>query len=232
MTQYTSKKSCFVIHSRDYRESSLLLEVLTEDSEYVGAVLQGAKSPHGQSVDLLTQYEFSWRGSTQLVSITHSECSRVFQIQGKRLYASLYLNELIKRSMRQGSIVDGLYDSYRTTLMEFERGECLLESSLRRFEKRLLTGLGYELVLDFESEHGKRVEAESYYRFVMGTGLQLCDSSGEGCHEGDTLLAISTDDYRDSKTRKAAKLILREAIQFHIGSDPLNSKQLFEPMAS
>ena len=232
MTQNASQKSCFVIHSRHYRESSLLLELLTEDSEYVAAVLKGAKSPNGQSIDLLTLYEISWRRNAQLANVTHSECLRVYQIKGKRLYASLYLNELIKRSMRQGTVVEGLFESYRNTLTEFEHSEGLLESSLRRFEKKLLSGLGYELVLNVESELGREVEPDSSYRFVMGTGLRLCESTSESSFDGRTLLAIARDDYREATTRRAAKLILREALQFHIGSSPLNSKQLFQTTAS
>ena len=228
MSEHASKKKCFVIRWRDYRESSVLLELLTEDSQYVGALLRAARSQNGQTIDLLTQYEFSWRGNTQLFNITHSDCSRVYQIQGKRLYASLYLNELIKRSMRQGEVIEGLFESYTSTLEDFEEGEKLLEESLRRFEKRLLTGLGYELVFHCEADEGKTVEPDRCYRFISGRGFRICDANSDQSYDGESLLAISQDDFREAKTRRAAKLILREAIQFHIGFEPFKSKQLFE----
>lgn len=215
-----------VLHRRPFRESSMMLDLLTSNYGRVKCILHG-RGKNRVNVTSFVEYGTSWRGRTDLVTITNCEPLRSFDFAGKTLFSGFYLNELILRAVVPGMIVDGLYEAYLTALQAFQSKDDV-EPVLRTFEKGLLRGLGYEVELEHELNQRIPIREDRIYEYLPSMGFKLSDSLSDTTHQGSTLLAMSRNDYSESQTRRAAKRIFRQALRQHIGDQPLKSRELFQ----
>ena len=99
-----SLQAAFVIHRRNYRDTSLIVELFTPDYGRISAVARGARSGRSRGgnraalLQPLTPLLCSWSGRSELKTLTGCEAQGpVFSLQGERLYSALYVNELISR---------------------------------------------------------------------------------------------------------------------------------------
>ncbi len=189
-------------------------------------------SPKRYRPEPFSEYAIAWRGKTQLFTITQCDVERTHEVEGRKLYSGLYLNELIVRATRPGEHVEGLYENYVGTISALAMGEQDLEVLLRTFERDLLKGLGYEIVFDFEIEKGRPIDAQKQYCFDADGGFRLADEMEGERVSGATLLDIAAEDYSREETRQAAKGILRSAMQQHIGDQPVLSRSLYSSPSS
>lgn len=218
---------CYVLRRRDYSETSFLLELLTHDSQYVHAIFRGGKRKGGVAIDLFTRYEMSWRPRVGLVTLRGCEVKEAFSLAGESLYAGLYLNELVRRGMRENQLSHGMHEAYASAVSELALQKHDLESSLRRFERRYLKALGFEVVFSSEQRTGNPILAESNYRFDPMAGFRTVrNETRSGVFAGRDLLEIAEDCYEREETRLAAKLILRDALQYHLGENALKARTL------
>ena len=214
-----------VLHRQPFRESSSLLDLLTKSQGRVKCISHG-RGRKKSSIGAFVEYRVSWRGRTDLVTLTSCEPLQSFDLRGKTLFSGSYLNELILRAVAQGVCLDGLFDAYLSALTAFGI-EDDVEPVLRTFEKGLLKGLGYEI--EFEREFSQRspIEVDRDYTYVPRVGFKLTDSVAEQTYSGETLLSVARNDYSKPQTRRAAKYIFRQALRHHIGDRPLKSRELF-----
>jgi recombinational DNA repair protein (RecF pathway) len=162
-----------------------------------------------------------------LVTITHCDAERSFTMSGRKLYLGLYLNELIVRTTGPEEDVEGLYSAYIESVSRIGSDTSDVEPTLRSFERALLKGLGYEIVFDYELVEGRRIKPDSHYQFVPEGGFRRIESPVNGSFEGISLLAIASNDYTLPRTRLVAKNVLRTALQYRVGNQPIVSRSLF-----
>ena len=224
----THYSRCYLLRRRAYRETSLLLEMLTEDSKCVHAIYRGARRKRGVDTDLLVSYQMSWRGDHGLVTIRSCEPGSDTSISGTNLYAALYLNELIRGGVHQDQVAPGLFDDYESALARLATDTTNIEPVLRTFEKQLLKTLGYELEFDREGSGQEIIHHDAKYRFVPDKGFVRSVGLNTEDHLGEHLIAISRDEYNDNRVRKTAKLVLSEAIRFHLGRDTIKAQELLQ----
>lgn len=218
--------AAFILHKRQYRETSLLLELMTEDSTRFSAVYPSARRGTKSTVDLCTNYYVSWRGSGSLVTIIKCEPFEQFAIRGKALFAAMYVNELLVKTIRDRDSVEGIYAEYRKVLQNLSDEATDLHTVLRSFERTLLKGLGFELVFDTQAD-GRPVVPNQTYQFLNDTGFLPVDANDEKGIKGSALLAIDADDYSARETRQVARELLQGAFQQHFGMKPFQSRELF-----
>ena len=140
-----------MLRKRAYSETSLLLELLTNESQYVHALYRGAKRRGATPIDLLAEYAMSWRPKVGLLTVRSCEPLSTIRLSGQALYAALYLNELVRRGLRENQVVEGVHPAYQTALQDLEtKKNTDLEVVLRKFEKAYLKALGYEIVFHHE----------------------------------------------------------------------------------
>lgn len=221
-------KTCYVLRRRDYSETSFLLELLTSDSQYVHAIYRGAKRKGSTTIDLFSSYDMSWRPRDGLVTLRSCELNETFVLKGEALYAGLYLNELIRRGMRENQIAQGMQVAYVTAIEDLATTRFELETCLRRFEREYLRVLGFEIVFTREQSSGNAITNERRYRFNPIAGFQKVrdDAATDGVFDGSVLLDIAEHCYEEEQTRQAAKLILREALVQHVGEKAIKARSL------
>jgi len=158
-----------VIHRRDYRDSSLLLELFTLEEGRLPAIARGAKSGRSGRAALLQpflplQLGLSGRGEIKTLGRVEAE-GRAFLLTGKALYCGFYLNELLMRLLQRADPHRELFGHYLRALAGLAQGE-RLEAWLRGFEIDLLEEIGYQMLLHLEADSGRPVVAGRRYRYV------------------------------------------------------------------
>ena len=232
----------FVLHSRPYRETSLLVDVLTEEEGRMSLLSYGAKKQPALLKALLQPFTplwIAWRGKTELMKLTTVEPSGVpCQLQGECLLSGLYLNELLMRVLPKQDPVPLVYVAYRETLLKLQQPP-LQQKTLRLFEKKLLTELGYALPLERYSHTGKPISAKRYYQFSPDIGFHEYEKSyaekqqkQQAIFSGKMLLALANEQLESVDCLQEAKQLMRLILAPLLGYKPLQSRRLFESYQS
>src|SRR6185369_11972233 len=150
-------QEAFVLHSYPYRETSLLVDVLTRATGRVSVVARGARRPRSATRGALMSFQplmVSWYGKGDVKTLAHAEWTGgQALLQGEALLCGFYLNELLVRLLAREDPHEQLFDRYKESLRELAEGEASAPI-LRAFEKALLRELGYALTLDRDAING------------------------------------------------------------------------------
>ena len=224
----------FVLHSRPYRDSSALLEVLTSEFGRISLVAKGARrSVRGRSNGAILQpfipLLLSFSGRAELKTVTGSEVAGdVVSLKGERLFSGIYLNELLIRLLHRNDTHPNLFIAYADAIATLG-GERSMDDTLRQFEFILLEELGYGFDLRVDGHSGAGVCETSWYYYHQEFGLVeqgATSNPGSPVFLGADLLAIAEGGH-NPETRQAAKRLLRHVLAGHLGDKPLKSRELF-----
>jgi DNA repair protein RecO (recombination protein O) len=228
--QRIDRQPAFVLHRRAYRESSLLLDMVTRDFGRVAAVARAARSTgrgYGSSCQPLNALLVSWSGRGALKTLTAVErIGNAVEITGERLYSALYVNEILVRLLPQHDAHPVLFEAY-TRLLTQLAGDSDLEARLRGFELLLLKELGYGLEFDRDIANGEVLDPAAHYVYSPDEGFRGAAVSARHAYPGWVLEAIGREDFSDPLTRRHAKQLLREAFSGLLGDRPLRSREFF-----
>ncbi|WPC06286.1 DNA repair protein RecO [Pseudomonas benzenivorans] len=215
----------YVLHSRAYRESSALVDLLTPQGR-LRAVLRGARGRAGTLARPFVPLEAELRGRGELKNVGRLEAAGIPNLlTGEALFSGLYLNELLIRLLPAEVPHPEIFEHYALTLQALAQGRAL-EPLLRAFEWRLLDELGYGFALD-RDRLGRPIVAERLYRLQPDAGLEPVAQLQPGVFQGAELLAMAGADWAVPGALAAAKRLMRQALAPHLGGRPLVSRELF-----
>ncbi len=230
------QQPAYVLHSRPYRETSLLLECLTRDHGRIGVVARGVRSARSRMrraqlepfqpvlLDLFMRGELATLVAVEPVGVP-------LQVNRDAALAGLYLNELVVRLTGRDDPYPQLFDAYAQTLRRLDRNEPLAWT-LRRFERDLLDAIGYALPLQFEAHTGEPVEPASNYQYQVGEGAVACAEGSAGCLRGSDLLALASDCMPDQRGLQSLRDLMRTVIRFHLGGGELRAWRVLSMASS
>ncbi len=220
----------YVLHSRPYQETSLLLEVLTCEHGLVSLIAKGVRRAgrRPRVIAPFNELQLGFSGRGMLYTLTGCETLSCHWLQGEALYAGLYLNEISLRLLQHLDAHPALFAAYAQAIQALAAATPL-EPVLRQFEKHLLRESGYELLFDQEADSGAPVQADQDYRFLPEQGFVRVAAAEALALQvpGAVLLAIAADDYRAPEVRRYAKQIMRQALAPLLGARGLHSRALF-----
>ena len=215
----------FVLHRRAWRESSALIEVFSAEHGRVGLVARGLRSRRGWS-GLLQPFRplwLQWRGRGELQTLVGVEPGGpAFELQRRRLYCGLYLNELLLRLLPRHDDHPRLYRRYIEVLQHLASGASEAPA-LRVFEKRLLGELGFALQLAREVDSDAPVQSDHRYRYDPEAGPRPLARGGVA---GASLLALRDERFADREQLREARAVLRVAIDSALGGRELVSRRM------
>jgi len=229
-----SLQPAYILHSRPYRDSSLLLEVLTAQQGRISLVARGARRRQrggsgGALLQPFTPLLLGFSGRTELKTLTATEAAgRALQLRGERMFSGLYLNELLVRMLHRHDPHPRLFAAYAASL-DALAGPGELDDILRRFEFALLAELGYGFALDLDGRSGEPVQAGEWYHYHPDCGLVARGPVADPVQpafSGADLLSLAADDF-NAGVRVTAKRLLRLVLATHLGDIPLRSRELF-----
>lgn len=220
----------YVLHGYPYQETSLIVEVFTREFGRVAMVAKGAKRPHSPLRSVLMPFHaltLDWSGRSELKTLRTAEWRGAFrQLAGRALICGFYLNELLLKLLHRDDPHDTLFDAYEQTL------QALLDGAdqaivLRCFEKRLLSELGYALILDHDAETRRPLQSDRYYLYIADRGPVTAGEKQNGLELlGQTLIDMHNDDYTSPLTQQQSKNLMRRLIGHYLGNQTLHSRQL------
>jgi len=220
----------YVLHARPYRDSSALVELLTLYEGMQRVVWRGARnSRKGPGPQPFVPLLVSTTGRGELKTLGSAEIAGSYTLlQGDCLFSGMYLNELLVRLLRPADPQPILFAAYQGALQALGESDSI-EPILRRFEWQLLDALGYGFSLQVDAL-GEAVDAEGRYTWAADQGLLRLTGAHLPANAGlpgEALLRMAADDWTESTTLRAAKLLMRQALSAHLGDKPLMSRQLF-----
>ena len=228
---------CFVIHSKPFKDTSAIVELLSRDFGRVSVVFKGVRSSKYTAKSRVLQpfqpLLASWSGRGELKSGKSVEQTGALPpLFGKKLFSGLYLNELILRLMYRDAPAEGIYEDYQCCLPLLAEAENI-ELPLRQFEYKLLGAIGYQLPCEADALSGAPIVEDGYYRYqtAVGFSYEQALNSEQALRNplvfrGELLLAFSRDKLTVSHLHDAKRL-MRLALAPHLGNKPLESKKLF-----
>ncbi len=234
-----SLQAGYILHSRPYRNTSLLLDVFSREQGRGVLVARGARRARSPLQGLLQPFApllLSWQGAGEVQTLTAAESAApAIALQGGRLLSGFYLNELLLRLLGRHDPHPDLYDAYGHTLQALAAGghDAREQASLRIFESFLLRELGYGLQLEQDSHSGEPLRADACYCYEPERGPRRL-GAGQDCEhglavQGRTLLALRRGelDLNDAQLLREAKRLMRMSLAPHLGERPLKSRELY-----
>ncbi|HEY6943441.1 DNA repair protein RecO [Dokdonella sp.] len=213
----------YILHARPYRETSLLLDVFCRDHGRVGLVARGVRRersriPRGV-LQPMQPLLLDWVSRGELGTLVAADvASAPFALAGDRLLAAMYLNELVLRLCARNDAHPLAFGAYAQCLDRLA-GMDPPGWTLRRFERELLSDLGYALVLDRDaSGHALAPQQDYAYDPEAGARVAAGDSRLPPV-SGAALLAFGTDVMPDSAQQLQLRRLMRSVIRHHLGGE-------------
>jgi DNA repair protein RecO (recombination protein O) len=227
-------QQAFVLHTYPYRETSLLVEVLTRAAGRISLVARGARRPRSPTRGALMAFQplsLSWFGKGELRTLAQAEWTGgQALLRGEALLCGFYLNELLVKLLAREDPHEELFDRYREALGKLALGDPS-PPILRAFEKALLKELGYAMTLDREAASGRAIDPDALYTYDPERGPVALDGRwAELQLAGRTLLDLAHEDFSDPQTLAQSKALMRALINHRLEFQPLNSRRIFKEL--
>lgn len=220
----------FVLHTRSFRETSLLVEALSSEHGRVSLVARGAKRGKAKTSSVLQPFmpiNISWYGNSDLVTLTAAELTDpILGLHGKDAICGLYINELMIKLVPKWDSCQQLFCAYQTAIVKLAQGAIAQQIILRTFELQLLKSLGYGLQLEKDVETGDKIQHDKYYSFDPVLGPKVADSSNNFAVKGASLLALASETFNDPAALLDIKYLMRMVLYYHLGGKQLKSREL------
>ena len=222
----------YVLHTRPYRDTSMLVDFITPQFGRITAVARGVRSrktPKRNLLNPFTRLLISFQGKTDLKLLTHFEADGAhFSLVATYLFSGFYLNELLVRLLPEFDAHPATYDLYEKSLQALTLQKDL-EPVLRGFELQLLAELGYEINFASDSLSGKSITNEVNYCLDTQAGFYPAPFGTPTNMQfpGQHISAIAQGELSDADVKLTAKRITRILLKPLLGSKPLMSRELF-----
>ncbi|RRS04162.1 DNA repair protein RecO [Aquabacterium soli] len=240
--------AAFVLHSHDWSESSLILDLFTRAHGRVVAVAKGAKRPYSQLRPVLLPF--------QRLSVTfgakQGQDVEVWLLRqaewaggpawpgGAAMLPGFYANELLMRLLPRHDHLPRLFDAYAELLPALTLPGTL-HAALRAFELMVLRQLGHLPDLSLHSASGGPVHDDVLY--TLHPELGVAEAQGEDAalpgwlmRQLESVLGPAFDPDSDglpepllqacSLGSSDLRTVLRGVLHYHVGPQPLRTRQL------
>ncbi|AXE31532.1 DNA repair protein RecO [Chromobacterium phragmitis] len=234
------KQPAYILHTQPYRETSLLLEVLTRDHGRFSLVARSARRPRSDLRGVLLPFQpltVSWFGKSELRTLHSADWDGgVRALSGMPLVCGFYLNELMMKLTARDDPEPRAFSVYDHAVRELSRG-VPLSAALRRYELKLSQVLGYAPALNRDGR-GDAIDPQRHYLCRDAAQPEPDDYPDQMLNgratrmTGEALLAIHEDDFSLPATRGQARQLSRVWLSALLGDEPLASRQLLQAIQS
>lgn len=179
MPDSRSLQPAYILHSRPYQDSSLILELLTPESGRISCVARGGRRDKQRRQRALQPFApllVTLLGKGSLKTLGPMEnAGNALWLRGKAVYAGLYANELLIRLLAEGEAQLKVFAHYQLLLSHLAllsgESSAELEAPLRQFELKLLAELGSCPQLNCCGDTGAALIEDGAYQVRADTGL-------------------------------------------------------------
>lgn len=225
-----SWKRAFILHTRTYSESSLLVDLFVENAGKITVLAKGAKRKRSSLKGILQPFTpliVQYSGHGEIKTLRQVEAmSLALPLVSISLYSAFYLNELLHRVLIAEADMPTLFENYLHSLQQLAK-QNPAENVLRTFELVLLENLGYHVDFFHCSVTGDDIITSMYYQFQTEKGFISSLLQNSTSFTGEQVLALGYREFNSQETLKAAKRFTRMALKPYVGTKPFKSRELF-----
>lgn len=236
MKRRIQHQNAYLLHSRPYSESSLLIDTFSRNYGRVSLVAKGVRRSKSKIRGILRPFQpllLSWSGKGELHTLTGAETPGSIRVLAQSAWlCGCYMNELLVRLLHKYDPHEKLFDDYSDTLLALEQGKSP-QIALRLFEKRLLKEIGYGLVLTHDVKNNHPVIKDRIYRYFPDSGPTLIrDREQESAWivSGATLIALENEKFSDSRQLTQSKHLLRALLNQSLQGRQLKSRSILQTL--
>ena len=228
MNYRVERQAAYVLHTRPYRDTSALVDLLTLEYGRISVVSRGLRRPGSKVRGVLQPFvplQVGWQGRNDLKTLTLAESTGYNGLlKGKALICALYANELLHKLLAVFDPQPKLFVYYQFLITALINAD--IEIPLRIFERQLITELGYAIDLT-------QIDASAIYYYdaeqkLLTLVTVIQEQYKSRYFHGHHLLAIANDDYSDATIRRSAKRFMRLQIDSLLEGKVLNSRDLLQ----
>lgn len=224
-----SNQPVYVLHTYPFKETSLVVELFSQQFGRIAAVAKGARRPHSAMRGMLQSFQIldgAWSGKNELKTLHSLDWSAgLTLLKGEALMCGFYMNELLLRLLPREDAHENLFSYYNATLNTLAESQNL-GITLRRFELKLLQEMGYAVPLLID-ENEAEIVVDKAYRYEAEYGACDLNATKNGVPlSGKTMLDMARDDYSDMQTQSQSKQLMRYLLAYYLGDKPLHTRQL------
>ncbi|MCX8601387.1 MULTISPECIES: DNA repair protein RecO [unclassified Gilliamella] len=220
----------FVLHTRTYSESSLLVDLFVENVGKITILAKGARRKKSSLKGILQPFTpliVQYSGHGEIKNLRQVEAiSLTLPLVSIWLYSAFYLNELLHRVLVAETEMTTLFDDYLKSIQQLAQ-QTPAEKVLRVFELALLENLGYHVDFFHCSVTGDEIVESMSYQYQSEKGFISSLMQNSTSFTGKQVLALGHRQFDDEDTLKAAKRFTRMAMKPYVGSKPFKSRELF-----
>lgn len=220
----------FVLHTRTYSESSLLVDLFVENVGKITLLAKGARRKKSSLKGILQPFTpliVQYCGHGEIKNLRQVEAiSLTLPLVSIWLYSAFYLNELLHRVLVAETEMTTLFDDYLKSIQQLAQ-QTPAEKVLRVFELALLENLGYHVDFFHCSVTGDEIVESMSYQYQSEKGFISSLMQNSTSFTGKQVLALGHRQFDDEDTLKAAKRFTRMAMKPYVGSKPFKSRELF-----
>lgn len=238
----------YLLHQRKYTDSRIIVDVFSRESGVVSGVFRlPSKKNAVKNLPAFCPLFVECFGSGELKTFSHVEAlENVATLVGDRLFAGIYLNEILLRLLPRAEANEDVFELYETALAELallgvkslERNPASselattsvfgLEPILRKFELGLLEALGYGVSFEYDTE-GQLIlnNSDSWYCLQSDGGFSPIANARANAFSGAHIRQIGQLAFFDKQVQITAKRICRVLLAHRLGPKPLKSRELF-----
>ena len=230
MQTRVSDQPAYILHRRDWQNSSLILDLFTLDYGCISVLARGGKASKSSALFRpFFHLLISWSGRGELKTLVSIDCLPS-SIDEKQYLPLLYVNELLTAYLPRQEATPELFDLYRHLLnkIDFNFGE----EQLREFERSLMEVLGYLPDTRLDAESGKLVASDKYYQFIASSGFVQCAENDQNAICGHTIIAWNQKQYENNQVLQLAKTVMRCIIDFNLHGKKLKSRDVYRQIMS
>ena len=238
--------AAFVLHSYDWSESSLILDLFTREQGRIAVAAKGAKRPFSQLRGVLLPFQriavtlgrhASGEEGAEVSNLRGADWTGgAAMLTGAALFSGFYVNELLMKLLARHDPHPALFDAYAVTVAALgDPGEARGQSALRAFEIVLLKEIGLLPDLGVETATGRPVAADERYRVLADAGVVAAHGATDATASGATLSAVQAAlaggdvaSLQRVAARSLAELrpLLRAQLAYHLGTDSLRTRRV------
>lgn len=215
----------YILHTRSWRETSLLVDVLTQEFGRIKLIAKGAKRPHSLLRGLLEPFnavniEFTGKSNTKHITQAHWVYA-LNPLHPAHILPAWYLSELCLYSLGEDDPAPLIFKAYHHAIQMFANytAEQDISPILRQFEYQLLFNLGLWPDKQLDA-YDKPLNPQLFYSLDENNGWrETCPSIHESwCLQGELLLNLANVTHSVTKSSIAhpsynAKTSLRLAMR-------------------
>ncbi|MGN1393300.1 MAG: DNA repair protein RecO [Succinivibrionaceae bacterium] len=239
------KTSCFVLKATPYKETSLIIDAISDDLGRISFIAKGARSVRSSLKSMLQLFvklditvSYPSKNNSLRTLLDCSAKSVSYNFLPPVLFSALYVNELISCLYKVEDESKKLFELYIDLLENLSNGENE-EFSLRIFEFNFLKILGYGINIYTDYRTNKRIRPYTWYLYKLNYGFTEIDESLirtnisiNNVYNGSDLIALETGINVTSASLKVAKILCKEALAQLLKNYQLKSRELYKQYIS